>query len=53
MKYAGYGGYYSASILFGDDKDFARILGIDWDGVYSENGDNCRYGLSIRPVVVE
>ena len=36
-----------------DDKDFARLLGIDSDGVNPDNGDNCRYGQSIRPVVVE
>lgn len=53
VKYAGYGGYYSSSILFEDDKDFARLLGIDSDGVNPDNGDNCRYGQSIRPVVVE
>ena len=53
VKYAGYGGYYSSSILFEDDKDYARLLGIDCDGVNPDNGDNCRYGQSIRPVVVE
>ena len=53
VKYAGYGGYYSSSILFEDDKDYARLLGIDSDGVNPDNGDNCRYGQSIRPVVVE
>lgn len=53
VKYAGYGGYYTSSILFEDSKDHARCLSFDNDGVYDSNGENCRYGSSIRPVVVE
>ena len=53
VKYAGYGGYYTSSILFEDSKDYARSLSFDNDGVYDNNGENCRNGNSIRPVVVE
>lgn len=53
VRYAGYGGYYFSSILFGEDKDYACSLTFDYDGVYYTNGENCRCGDSIRPVVAE
>ena len=53
VRYAGYGGYYFSSILFEDAADYARAITFDNDGVYGDNGENCRCGDSIRPVVVE
>ena len=53
VKYAGYGGYYFASILFEDAADWARSLQFDNDGVYDNNGEDCRHGNSIRPILVE
>ncbi|MGP1547897.1 MAG: hypothetical protein ACTTIF_03365 [Prevotella sp.] len=53
VKYAGYGGYYFASILFEDSKDWARSLQFDNDDVYDNNGEDCRHGNSIRPILVE
>ena len=53
MKYAGYGGYYFASILFEESTDWARSLQFDNDDVYDNNGENCRHGNSIRPILVE
>ena len=53
VRYAGYGGYYFSSILFEDAADYARAITFDNDGIYGDNGENCRCGDSIRPVVVE
>ena len=44
VRYAGYGGYYFSSILFEDAADYARAITFDNDGVYGDNGENCRCG---------